>query len=355
MARMIPAFLSIDAEPDESDPAVGERPWTGFTSMVDFVDGLRDRLAERSGVEPHPTWFFRMDPAIEQCFGRADFVVHRHGATVDHLRARGDHFAIHVHPHRWDSEHGYVYSDHTDPGWGAHCVEASAETFRGAFGEAPKRASMGGRFVSESVVDALVAAGVEVDLSVEPGLAPIGDDRSFGHHATEPSTDFRGHPRQPYRVSRRGLGIEAASADDARPLVEIPRTTYDYVTALAPFRSRLKKRIRGHAGQALPVNMWESWPSPTAYWDLVARAADECPVPFVALTARSDPPSRPSNQTVRAMLAALPDHPLAKRLAFVDPLTFASLRPAPAGQALERTLAECSHGATALDCRGRGR
>src|SRR5436305_9414117 len=88
--RMIPAFLEIDAEPDESALEVGAVPWTGFVSIVKFIDELREPLAERSGVEPHPTWFFRMDPVIEQCFGRSDFVVQRHGSSVDRLIASGD-------------------------------------------------------------------------------------------------------------------------------------------------------------------------------------------------------------------------------------------------------------------------
>src|SRR5438105_7409541 len=114
MATMIPAFLSIDAEPNERSPVIGHHPWTGFESLVEFFDGLRSPLAERSGVAPHPTWFFRMDPVIERCFGRADFGVHNHRASVDRLLERGDYPAIHVHAHRWDEKGAYTYSDHAD-------------------------------------------------------------------------------------------------------------------------------------------------------------------------------------------------------------------------------------------------
>src|SRR2546421_1476527 len=121
MATMIPAFLCIDAEPDERSPVIGHRPWTGFESLVDFFDGLRSPLAERSGVEPHPTWFFRMDPVIERCFGRADFVVQNHRSSVERLLERGDHPAIHVHAHRWDEEGAHTYSDHADDAWARYC------------------------------------------------------------------------------------------------------------------------------------------------------------------------------------------------------------------------------------------
>src|SRR2546421_217337 len=180
MATMIPAFLSIDAEPNERSPVIGHHPWTGFESLVDFFDGLRAPLAERSGVEPHPTWFFRMDPVIERCFGRADF-------------------------------------------------------------------------------------GVQVDLTVEPGMEPVHDDSTFGTRTTGPSTDFRGYPRYPYRVSRRSFAEPATSDDDARRLVEIPRTTYDFERAFSRFRRRLKMRVLG-LGSPMPVNVYDVWPSPKTFW-----------------------------------------------------------------------------------------
>jgi hypothetical protein len=327
MASMIPAFLCIDVEPDESAPDVAPRPWSGFASIVDFIERLREPLAERSGVAPHPTWFFRMDPVIETCFGSTDFAVQRHRGEVERILTSGDPLAIHVHPQRWDEGSGVVFSDHSDASWATRCVQVAAETFERAFGEPLRRASMGGRFIPEHVVDALVEVGVQVDLSAEPGVAPIADDRSYGHGATAPSTDFRGYPRYPYRVSKRGLGVPATSTDDARALVEIPRSTTDVEWALGSVRRRVGMTVR-RTRTTRSLNPWEDWPSPTTYWDLVERSADESPLPFVALTFRSDPLSRPSNQTVRTLLAALPGHPIAKRLAFVDPLTFADL---PAG------------------------
>src|SRR5947209_11935357 len=60
------------------------------------------------------------------------------------------------------------------------------------------------------------------------------------------TTLFRsvGFPRQPYQVSRAGLGIVARSSEDARPLFEVPRTTYDFAFALAPFRQQMRMRLR---------------------------------------------------------------------------------------------------------------
>jgi hypothetical protein len=323
MAQMIPALLEIDVEPDQASLEVGVRTWTGFVSIVEFIEGLRAPLADRSGVEPHPTWLFRMDPAIEHCFGRADFAMHHHGASADRVLASGDPLGIHVHPHRPEPENGYVVTDHSDSQWAAHCVKSAARAFEQTFGEPPRRSSVA-RFTPEPVVDALVDAGVQVDSSVEPGLAPIPEDRGFGEHVVGISTDYRGFPRHPYRVSRQGFGVAATSEDDARGLVEVPRTTYDYRAALARLRSRLKTKVL-RRGAPLPLNLWEGVVEPMAYWDFVSRAIDESPVPYVALALRSDQPERPSNQTVRTVLTALTRHPLSKRLTIVDPVVIAEL------------------------------
>ena len=71
------------------------------------------------------------------------------------------------------------------------------------------------------------------------------------------------------------------------------------------------------------------WPSAKTFWDLIGRAADESPLPFMSIAIRSDPPTWGSQQIARELMAALPNHPLAERLAFVDPLAFAAL---PAGE-----------------------
>ena len=77
----------------------------------------------------------------------------------------------------------------------------------------------------------------------------------------------------------------------------------------------------------MPLLMGEIWPSPSTFWDFVERAADAAPLPFAQLVVRTDSADRPSQQRVRAVLAALPRHRIAERLQFVDPLLFADLPP----------------------------
>ena len=114
------------------------------------------------------------------------------------------------------------YSDHADTAWTTHCLDSAARTFERCFGEPPRRASQGGYFVTDAVVDRAVALGIEVDVTAEPGLEALHDGVTFGAYTTAPSPDFRQYPRRPYYPSRADLGSPATSATDARPLLMVP-------------------------------------------------------------------------------------------------------------------------------------
>jgi hypothetical protein len=316
----IPTVWRIDVEPDQHQPSVGERPWEGFVDTVARVDKLRDRLGNRSGRAVRPTWLLRMDPDIERCFGRVDFVVRRHGELFDQLTARDAPLGIHVHAYRWNPEQAVAFSDYADSAWTTHCLRVAADAFRNAFGRPARLSSHGGYFLTEALLDAAVELGITIDLTVEPGLAAKTADASFGEYATAPSTDFVDCPRHPYYPSRRSLGVPSSSPADSRPILIVPLTAFDYQTALTPWHRRIAYRLLGRPRHHSPLNPWKRWPSPKVYWDLVARAADEQPVRYFAFATRTDDPVSRSYQLVWELLEYLPNHPIAERLQFVDPL-----------------------------------
>ena len=319
--KTIPAIWRIDIEPDNHQPGPGLPPWSGFVTMADLAERLRRPLADRSGAAVHPAWFLRLDPDIERCYGRADFVVDHYRAQIDQLRAHGDPLGIHVHYYRWDDQRRVSYSDHADPGWTRHCLDVAAHTFEQCFGEPARRASQGGFFVTDAVVDRSIALGIEVDVTVEPGLDAQHRGATFGAYATAPSPDFRQYPRRPYYPSRAALGRPASSADEARPMLMVPLTSYDYNRAWNPWHKRLAKNILRWPRQHLPLNPWKEWPSPGAFWDLVARAADDGPARYAAFAIRSDAAGSETHLHARTLLEHLPNHPISRRLRFVDPLS----------------------------------
>jgi hypothetical protein len=316
----IPTVLRIDIEPDETQPEVGKKPWQGFVRIATLAEELRERLASRSGHAFHPTWFLRLDPDIERCFGQVDFVVHRHNDLFDRLIGHGDPLGIHVHPYRWDEKRSVAFSDHADNAWPSYCLTVAAEAFAHCFGEPALRSSQGGPFLTETLLDAEVAAGIKVDVTAEPGLAPATESPSFGAYATAPSGDFRDCPRRPYYPSRDRHAVPSSSCAESRPILIVPLTAYDYVTALQSWPRRFAKRLLGIRRLHFPLNPWKEWPSPKIYWDLVAQAADDQPACYFACAIRTDTPGSVTHERYRQLLEYLPNHPIAERLRFVDPL-----------------------------------
>jgi hypothetical protein len=65
------------------------------------------------------------------------------------------------------------------------------------------------------------------------------------------------------------------------------------------------------------------WPSPEFYWNLVERQLQSMRRRYLSLAIRTDAVDSDSMIHARRQLAALPRHPLAERLSFVDPLDIA--------------------------------
>ncbi len=319
-SALIPTVWRLDVEPDQHRPAVGQKPWDGFAATVALVDKLRERLGERSGRAVRPTWMLRMDPDIERCFGRADFVVRQHADLFDRLIARGDPLGIHVHHYRWNAERAVAFSDHADSTWTTHCLEVAADAFKNAFGTPVIRGSHGGYFLNETVLDAAVELGIRIDLTVEPGLAPKLADPSLGAYTTAPSGNFVQCPRHPYYPSRQSFAVPARLPADSRPVLLVPLTAFDYPTALRPWHRQIAHRLLNRPDHHLPLSPWKRWRTPKIYWDLVERAVDEQPARYFAFATRTDDPASESHRRVWELLDFLPDHPIAERLQFVDPL-----------------------------------
>ena len=110
----------------------------------------------------------------------------RHGGVIDRLRRAGDPLGIHVHPYRWNAERRVAYSDHADTAWVTHCLQVAAETFGKCFGEPVRRGCQGGYFLSEAVIDASVALGIEVDVTPEPGETVTDAVKQFHETGVNP-------------------------------------------------------------------------------------------------------------------------------------------------------------------------
>ena len=109
-----------------------------------------------------------MDPQVAEAFGDAAWLVERHGSDLDRLIASGDELGLHPHSWRWADDHWV--SDQGDPGWVAHCAELSFETFERSLGSRCRAYRHGDRYWDDDLLRLIARRGVEVDLTIEPGM-----------------------------------------------------------------------------------------------------------------------------------------------------------------------------------------
>lgn len=307
----IPAFLSIDVEPDGFQLSSDEPPvWSGFEAMIPFMASLRESLANRSGRRVQFGWYFRTDPQIEAAYGRPDHALRYYGDPIECFRANGDYLGVHVHPLRWNEELRSWVHDFADVQWLRDSIRASCAVFAEWSGSPAAYSRYGAGFLTNDVIVATEASGVTVDLTLEPvagwGLrssaVPTSVDESpiIGAYV-----DCRNAPREPYFPSREDFRQRAAVG--SRPLVLIPLST--------AYFSR-----RPTAPPAVHV-LYPSipWPSEAYFWDLALKQLETMERPYLSLAIRTDALDMAVTSLVRRLFEALPGHPIAERLHWVDP------------------------------------
>ena len=323
----IPAFLSFDVEPDGFQLPRHDPPaWAGYDVMFDFSEHLRARLVERSGVAPRFGWYFRTDPQIAEVYGRADHVLQAYPERVSHLMSKSDYFGVHAHAIRWSPQHKMWVHDFADREWLAHCTRFSLEAFAGWAGRPAERTRWGAGLLTNEIIAAMDDCGVKIDLTLEPvagwGLTArdvatsIDTSPMLGEY-----TDCRAAPREPYHPARDDFRI--SDGEGGRDLLMVPLSTAPVISPKPLWRRVARVLKRGSNAGATDVQVLYpsvEWPSARAYWDLVAKQLRSMKRPYLSLAIRTDADDLKIAARVRRLFEALPDHPLATRLRFVDPL-----------------------------------
>jgi hypothetical protein len=307
----VPAFLSIDVEPDRFQLTANEPPaWRGFEAMIVFAASLREAIAARSGRPPQFGWYFRTDPQIESAYGRPDHALRHYGDHIRRVRAAGDYLGVHVHPIRWNEEHRSWVHDVADVGWLDGSIRSSCAVFAEWAGSPSPYSRYGAGFLNNDVLAAIEASGVTIDLTLEPVTSwatrvhavPTTVDASpiVGAYV-----DCSGAPREPYVPSREDFRRRASVG--SRPLTLVPLST-------AVFRRRFFSPAAVHVlYPSLP------WLSERYFWDLAMKQLETMDRPFLSLAIRTDAHDMALTARVRRLFAALPGHPIAERLHWVDP------------------------------------
>lgn len=324
----IPAFLSIDVEPDGFQLSRSKPPgWPGYDAMVEFAEELRTKLGERTGAAPKFGWYFRTDPQIAEVYGRPDYALAEFPGRSARLEAQGDYFGVHQHPIRWCEQRRLWVHDFADAAWLAHCTRFSLDAYARWAGSPARRVRAGAGFLSNGIVDVMDQCGVKVELGLEP-VAGWGLDAMHVPTSVDTSPmvgaypDCRTAPRVPFRPSRHDFRV-AADGTGGRSLVIVPIAT----TPLLPFRPLWKRVARRLVGKKPPPAqaLYPSgpWPSARFFWELVERELRTMRRPYLSLGIRTDAAELADVSRVRDVFNFLPKHPLADRLCFVDPLDVA--------------------------------
>jgi hypothetical protein len=324
---LIPAFLSLDVEPDGFQLSRTDPPaWAGYSATIEFAERLRSALSARTGTAPKFGWYFRTDPQIAEVYGRPDHALAEFPDRVEHLQARGDYLGVHAHAIRWSKHHQLWVHDFGDPSWHAQSTTFALDAFARWSGSPALRFRSGAGFLTNGIVDVIDRCGVRVDLTLEPvsgwGLAasnvPTGIDSSpiVGAY-----TDCHAAPRVPYRPAHHDFRVSARR--NGRDIVMIPLTT-STLRPGEPSWKPLAKRLLRRPRPAQMLYPSAGWPSENGYWDLVERQLRSMRRPYLSLGVRTDAAAAAVTAAARRIFDALPKHPLAERLRFMDPLEAAS-------------------------------
>jgi hypothetical protein len=313
----IPVVVCIDVEPDGRHiMRSGRPPWTGYEHLVETMDELRPALSRITRRPARFAWFHRMDPSVADGYGDAAWSVRHYGGLVDRVQRAGDEIGLHVHPARWlDGDQAWLV-DQADPAWLARCVDTGVRAFASAMGRPCTAFRFGDRYLDDALVRQLVALGVRVDLTIEPGLPPMPfgnlDDRRAGS-----MPDYRGTPRVAFRPS--AADFRQPGDDVGGSLWMLPLSSGALGGDAPPTTAPWHRAVLDDGPRSVPYMRLALWETPAVFAAIVEQNLAERARPYLTPIVRSDMAVGPHRATVRANLDYLRRHPLASRFAFVGP------------------------------------
>jgi hypothetical protein len=245
--------LAIDLEPASRLPIEPrDSDWDAFRAALRLVRRLRDELAPAQSTAPAFTWLVRMDPQIRRVYGDSGWIATTFAAELDALEREGDDIGLHTHLFRWDDRRGSWISDFESTDWMRQCLEEAVGAYRATRSRSARFHSFGDRYFSAAAVAALEDAGIDVDMSIEPGLVSV--DCIFPHETllgTLPDTTRA--PRRMWKPAQDDY-LRSDPRLDAKLLL-VPVTTYRFPRWMEPGR-RASHVVRRLGRQPVGFDEW---------------------------------------------------------------------------------------------------
>ncbi|MGH8982278.1 MAG: hypothetical protein ACRDY6_00165 [Acidimicrobiia bacterium] len=294
-AEQIPIVLCVDVEPFRRQVEESPEPyWHGTPETFDRLDGWRPLLTGATGAPVHFSWFWRADPQIEETYGSVDWGFVRYRAVLEAAVARGDEHGVHPHLFRRESSGPWI-TDARDRRWIAHCVGLSLGAFEPHLGHACRLVRLGDRRMDTPTARLLNRLGLDVDLTVEPGVPAEHEEESNG-----PTPDYTRARSRPYRPARSNFLRARRLGLGRRGLVMLPLTT----SSPAPDGGR---------------RVFRPWDEPEVTTAAVDALLDEGQR-YLAFAIRTNVVVSPTAwANLEGLLTHLVGHPLAHRFVFATP------------------------------------
>ncbi len=313
----MPIILCLDVEPDdrEIDPQSSEN-WIGFESTVEFFNRVRPQLAEATGSPANFNWFLRMDPQIEQVYGRASWVVQRYRKLIEKLEQAGDELGLHTHAFRWNAEERRWVIDHGDQEWVEHCVRSSFTAYEEALGRRCRSFRFGDRWMNNETMQLLESLGTQFDLTIEPGIRDTEQVNSK-ERVTGPLPDYVLAPKTPFRPSRKDF--RRSGNGNSLHLWSIPLSTGQRLIIKAGPLATIRQAVSKFRWRHQPLSLNLGIPN-IEFTTILNRLLAEDSTTYLAPVARTDVGTRPElTGKLKQNVDALLSHPQVARFVFVRP------------------------------------
>lgn len=292
-ADLIPIVWMVDVEPARRQIEEPEAHWGGVPETVALLEQWRPALHDSTGAPVHFSWFWRADPQVDQIYGTADWGFIRYRHLLETTLERGDEHGIHPHFWRRLNPNDIWIDDYLDVAWMEHCVRVNFEAFERQVGYPPRTNRCGTRYLDSGTARLLDRMGIDIDVTVEPGVP------SDSFEANSPRTDYTDALDFPYQPAEHDF-LQPRQRASQNGLTILPLTTR------SPF-----------PGGAHPFFQPYDEPAETtaAVDALLARGQR-----YLAFAFRSDAPvSDWVWPNVDALLEHLRGHPAAARFVFATP------------------------------------
>jgi hypothetical protein len=304
MTDFLPILFCVDIEPDPREVDWGStESWTGFEKLAIAAPSIRETLEAATRRSAHFTWSLRMDPQIAEVWGDPGWAAQTYQRELALLTDAGDELGVHPHNWRWHATARRWFSERADEGWVAHCAQMALDSYRAAFGHPSASYRHGDRSMTTHLARVIDDAGVQVDVTVEPGRSRVG---AFpGELATGWIENTITAPTRPYRPSRDDFRIPDPGRRDGLLMIPLTRG--------------LGLDVAGDPDRARPRGWWRTLTlveRPELFRDGLVRRLNDPTLTHLAFAIRSDLPLRSKWAWLEANLAELCRHPRASEFRF---------------------------------------